>query len=130
MLHSKKKELINLPAMIAKRLIAFFLTGLFLVNLTAAQSSSLLQILTGKEVTVVHPFCKKAISNSNKTTSFKVDNSAASSFEISAICTTVFDPKTTSFTFVTAEDNFKAYVFAEPLHINLFAERFYIPPRV
>ncbi len=116
--------------MIAKHLIAFFLTGLFLLNLTVAQSGSLLQILTGKEVTVVHLFCKKAKSNSNKTTSFKVDNSAASSFEISAICTTVFHLKTISFTFVTAKDNFKASVFEEPLHINLFAERFYIPPRV
>ncbi|MCG2420170.1 hypothetical protein K8089_14160 [Aequorivita sp. F47161] len=114
----------------AKNFIAFFLAGLFLMNITLSQSGELLQVLTGKEVTVVHPFCKKAKSTSNKTTSFKVDNLAANSFEISAICTTIFDFKTTSFTFVAAEDNFKAYAFAEPLHINLFAERFYIPPRV
>ena len=114
----------------SKNLIAFVLAGLFLMNLTLSQSASLLEVLTGKEVTVVHPFCKKVISNANKTDSHKVDNSASSSYEISAICNTVFNFKTTSFTFFTVKDNFKEYVFEDALHINLFAERFYIPPRV
>lgn len=114
----------------AKSLIVFFLTGLFLMNLMAAQSGALLQVLTGKEVTVVHPFCKKSKSNSTSGDSVKFDNSAANSFEIQAICTTVFDFKITSFSFTSAEDNFKDYVFSEILHSNLFAKRLDIPPRV
>tara|TARA_R110000772_G_scaffold188073_1_gene299159 strand:+ start:402 stop:746 length:345 start_codon:yes stop_codon:yes gene_type:complete len=113
-----------------KNLIAFFLASLFLLNLTLSQSGSLLQVLTGKEVTVIHPFCKKAKRTSSNSESFKADNSASTSLEIAAICNTVFDLKTTTFTFIAAEDNFKNYAFKDALRINLFAERFYIPPRV
>lgn len=114
----------------SKNLIVFFLTGLFVMNLMAAQSGALLQVLTGKEVTVVHPFCKKSKSNSKTGDSIKIDNTAVDSFQIQAICNIVFDFKTAYFSFIHAEENFKNYAFTEILHSNLFAERLEIPPRV
>lgn len=114
----------------SKNLIVFFLTGLFMMNLMAAQSGALLQVLSGKEVRVVHPFCKKSKSNSKSSGSIKIDNTAVDSFQIQAICTSVFDIKTAFFSFIAAEDNFKNYAFTEILHSNLFAESFDIPPRV
>ncbi len=113
----------------SKNLIVFFLTGLFVMNLMAFQSGAMLQVLTGKDVTVVHPFCKKSKSISTAGDSVKLDLSATHSFDISVICNTVFNFKTTSFSFIPAEDNFKNDVFSETLHLNLFAERFYLPPR-
>ncbi len=112
-----------------KNLIALFLTGLFLMNLTVSQSGGLLKVLTGKEVTVVHPFCKKSKSTSNKGNALTADPTSTSSIEIPAICTTAFDFKTASFSFVTAENNFKAYGFTDILHLKLFTEQLYIPPR-
>ena len=130
MLHSDDTKSLSLPVMNAKNLTAFFLTGLFLMNLLAFQSNGLLQVLTGKEVTVVHPFCKKSKSTSTSDDTLSMDLSSLSSLEIPVICTTVFDFKTTSFSFVFAEDNFKDYVFADALHLNLFSEPFLLPPRV
>tara|TARA_R110002050_G_scaffold286654_1_gene437377 strand:- start:34 stop:336 length:303 start_codon:yes stop_codon:yes gene_type:complete len=100
------------------------------MNLSLSQSTGLLKVMTGKEVTVVHPFCKKSKSKSNTQDSIKRDLSSAGSIDILAVCNTVFDFKTTSFTFVPAEENFKKYSFSDALRVNLFAERFYIPPRV
>lgn len=113
-----------------KNLIVFFLTSLFMMNLMAAQSVALLQDLSGKEVTVVHPFCKKSKSHSKTSNSIKLDNTAVDSFQIQAICTTVFDIKTTSFSFAYLEDNFKDYAFSEIIYANLFSDRLKIPPRV
>ncbi|MGO3183549.1 MAG: hypothetical protein ACTIJ9_12040 [Aequorivita sp.] len=113
-----------------KNLTAFFLAGLFLMNLLAFHSGGLLQVLTGKEVSIVHPFCEKSNSSSNSDDTLKMDHSALSSLEIPVICTTVFDFKTASFSFVLAEDNFKDYVFSDTLHLNLFSEPLYLPPRV
>lgn len=114
----------------AKTLTAFFLMGLFLMNLLAFQSNGLLQILTGKEVTVVHPFCKKSKSASTSEDTISVNLSSASSLEIPVICTTVFDFRSISFSFVSVEDNFKDYVFSDTLHLNLFSEPLFLPPRV
>lgn len=114
----------------SKNLIVFFLTGLFVMNLMAAQSGALLQVLTGKEVTVVHPFCKKSKSNSKTGDALKIDSTSVNSAQIQAICSTVFDIKTASFSFISVEDNYKVYTFSEILHSNLFAERLEIPPRV
>ena len=130
MLHSSVLKSLNLLSMKSKNLIVFFLTSLFMMNLMAAQSGALLQVLSGKKVTVVHPFCKKPKSNSKTCNSIKSDNTAVDSFQIQAICTTVFDFKTASFLFIAVEDNFKDYAFSESLYSNLFAERLEIPPRV
>ena len=113
-----------------KNLIAFLLTGLFLINLLAFQSNGLLKVLTGKEVTVVHPFCKKLKSGPTSGDTFLMDMSSISSLEIPVICTTVFDFKTTSFSFILVQDNFKHYVFSDALHLDLFSEPLLLPPRV
>lgn len=113
-----------------QKTIAIIFTGLFLLNLSLSHSGSLLKVLMGKEVTVVHPFCKNAKNKTTETSAFKVDKSVSNSFEISAICTTVFNFNTTNFTFIAATDNFKEYLFKDSLLINLFADQFYIPPRV
>lgn len=130
MLHGTKTKSLSLPSMNAKNLTAFFLTGLFLMNLLAFQSNSLLQVLTGKEVNVVHPFCKKAKSTSTSDDSFSMDLSSLSSLEIPVLCTSVFDFKTSSFSFALAEDNFKNYIFSDALHLNLISEPLLFPPRV
>jgi hypothetical protein len=96
----------------------------------AAHSGAMFQVLLGKEVTVVHPFCKKSKSNSKTGDALKIDNTTASSFQIQAICTTAFDFNRVAFSFIPIEDNFKKYVFSEILHSNPFAERLYIPPQV
>lgn len=130
MLHSSSTNSLCLRVMKSKNLTAFFLAGLFLINLLAFQSNGLLQVLTGKEVTVVHPFCKKAKSLFTAEDSFTVDHSSVHSLEIPVICSSVFDLKTTSFSFVFAEDNFKEYVFSNTLHLNLISEPLFFPPRV
>lgn len=116
--------------MITKNLTVFFLAGLFLINLLAFQSNGLLQVLTGKEVTVVHPFCKKTKNLFTAKDTFTMDHSSIHSLEIPVICSSVFDLKTTSFSFVFAEDNFKNYVFSDALHLNLSSEPLLLPPRV
>jgi len=113
-----------------KNFTTFFLTGLFLMNLLAFQSNGLLQVLTGKEVTVVHPFCKKSKSTSASDDTFTMDLSSVSSLEIPVICSSVIDFKKASFSFVLAEDNFKEYVFSDTLHLNLFSEPLFLPPKV
>lgn len=102
---------------------------LFLLNLTMANSATVLQVLMGKEITVVHPFCKKKSGNSHQKSQFNTDKLMADSVSISAVCTTVFSFREAHFIFIPGSDNFKDFVFAEPFHINLFTERFYIPPR-
>lgn len=116
--------------MSAKNLTAFFLTGLFLMNLIALQSNGLLQVLTGKQVTIVNPYCENSKSSSYVDETFSVDLSTIQSLEIPVICTTVFDFKTTAFSFVLAEDNFKEYLFSDSFHLNLFSETLYLPPQV
>lgn len=116
--------------MISKNLTAFFLMGIFLVNLLAFQSNGLLQVLTGKDVSLVHAFCKKSKNSFTSDDTITMDFSSVHSLEIPVICNSVFDLKTTSFSFVLAEDNFKEYVFSDTLHLNLFSEPLFFPPRV
>ncbi|WP_026452439.1 hypothetical protein [Aequorivita capsosiphonis] len=113
-----------------KNLTAFFLAGLFLMNLMAFQSGALLQILSGKKISVVHPFCENSKSTANSDATFSLDLSSVHSLEIPVICTSVFDFKTTALSFVLAKDNFKDYVFSDTLHLSLFTEPLYLPPRV
>lgn len=114
----------------AKNLTAFFLVGLFLMNLVTFHSGGLLQVVSGKKVSVVYPFCEKSKGISNSDETLTLDHSTVNSLEIPVICTSVFDFKTTSFSFVLVEDNFKDYVFSDTLHLNLFSEPLYLPPRV
>lgn len=130
MLHSSNPKSLCLPIMNVKNLTAFFLAGLFLMNLLAFQSNGLLQILSGKKVTIVNPFCEKSNSSSNSDDVFSLDHPSVHSLEIPIICTTVFDFKTASFSFVLAQDNFKEYVFSDKLHLNLFSEPLLLPPIV
>lgn len=113
-----------------RNLIAFFLAGLFLMNLLAFHSGGLLQVFSGKEISIVHPFCEKSKSSSNSDNTLAMDHTTISSLEIPVICTTVFDFDAASFSFVFAEDNFKEYVFSDTLHLNLFSEPLYLPPKV
>lgn len=130
MLHLNKTKSLSLRVMSVKNLTAFFLTGLFLMNLLALQSNGLLQLLTGKEVTIINPFCEKSKSSSDADDTFSVDLTTIQSLEIPVICTTVFDFRTTSLSFSLAEDNFKEYLFSDNFHLNLFSETLYLPPRV
>lgn len=113
-----------------RNLTAFFLASLFLLNLLAFQSNGLLQVLTGKEVTVVHPFCKKAKNSFPADDSFTIDHSSVNSLEIAIICTPIIDLKTTTYSLIFAENNFKEYGFSDNLHLNHFSEPFLFPPRV
>ncbi len=112
-----------------KNHIAFLLSGILLINLTLGQIPRFFEVLTGKEVTIVHPFCKKAKNNAQHD-SFKVNKASSGSFILSAICTTVIDFKLVAVKFFTGVDNFKDYIFKDSMRKNLFAKRFYIPPRV
>lgn len=113
-----------------RNFISYLLIGFFLINLMNAHSNVLLQIITGKQVSVVHPFCKKLKVNNGAKTSANIDYASAQLMEIPAICTTVFKFNDPSFTFFFTEDNFKTYTFSNKFHLNLYAEQFYIPPRV
>ena len=113
-----------------KNLIAFLLTGLFLMNLFVLHSGGLMGLLSGEKVTVVNPFCKKSKFSNKNGDSATIDYSEAQSIEIPAVCTTVIDFKNPVFSVIPVEDNFKIYVFNERPYSKLFSERYYIPPRV
>ncbi|WP_310992203.1 hypothetical protein [Aequorivita marina] len=100
------------------------------MNLLAFQSNGLLQVFSGNKVSIVNPFCEKSNTASNTGDEISIDLSSFHSLEIPVICTTVFDFKTTAFSMVFAEDNFKEYVFSNALHLNLFSEPLLLPPRV
>lgn len=113
-----------------RNLISYLLIGVFLINLMSAHSNGPLQILTGNNVSVVHPFCKKVKSKKADTKSAKIDFANEKSVEIPALCINVFKIDNPSLTFIFTEDNFKTYTFSNKFHLNLYAEQFYIPPRV
>ncbi len=113
-----------------KNLIAFLLTGLFLVNLFVANSGNLLGLLSGEKIAVVNPFCKKLKTSNTGGDTTLIEYQLAQALEIPVICTTVIDFKNPSFTLILAEDNFKNYIFNDELYSELFSKRFYIPPRV
>jgi len=113
-----------------KNLLAFLLTGLFLINLFAIPSIGILGLLSGEKMSVVNPFCKKLNHPSNSTETDMIDYAVAQTIGIPAICTTAFDFKNPTFTIHFSEDNFKEYIFKDSLHSHLFSDSFYIPPRV
>lgn len=113
-----------------KNLIAFVLTGLFLVNLFVANSGNLLGLLSGEKITVVNPFCKKSKTSNTDGTATLIEYASVQALEIPVICTTAIDFKNASFSLILAEDNFKNYIFNDELYSELFSKRFYIPPRV
>lgn len=113
-----------------RNFISYLLIGFFLINLVSAHSNAPLQFITGKQVSVVHPFCKKVKSKKGDTKSSEIDYASAKSLEIPALCINVFKIDDPSFTFIFTEDNFKTYTFSNKFHLNLYAEQFYIPPRV
>lgn len=113
-----------------RNFISYLLIGFFLINLMNAHSNAFLQIITGKQVSVVHPFCKKMKYKKGGAKSAEIDYASAKSVEIPAICINVFKIEDPTFTFFFTDDNFKTYTFSNKFHLNLYAEQFYIPPRV
>jgi len=113
-----------------KNLIAFLLTGLFLVNLFVAHSGNLLGLLSGEKITVVNPFCKKLKASNTNGDSATIDYASIQALQIPVICTTAIDLMNPSFSLILAEDNFKNYIFNDELYSELFSKQFYIPPRV
>ena len=112
-----------------KNLISILFTGLFLLNLFSANAASLLQIVTGIEVSIVNPFCKRTGDSKSNDKSETIDYVTAHSIQIPAVCTSVFDFQNPTFTFLLAEDNFKDYAFTDSFRLDLFSKQFYTPPR-
>jgi len=113
-----------------KRNIAVMLAGLFLMNLFAVHTLSALSLMSGEDISLVNPFCKKSnaanTENDFEFSTFAIDQTV----EITAVCTTVFDFKSPTLIFFSVEDNFKEYTFSDSLHLNIFLDRHLLPPRV
>ena len=99
------------------------------MNIFAANAASLLQIVTGEEVSIINPFCKKTRDSKSNSKSEIIDYASAQSIQIPAICTSVIDFKNPTFTIQIVEDNFKNYAFTNSFRLDLFTEQFYTPPK-
>lgn len=99
------------------------------MNIFATNAASLLQIAIGEKVSIINPFCKKAGDSKSDSKSEIIDYASAESIQISAVCTSVFDFKNPSFISEIVEANFKNYVFANSLRLDLFTDQFYTPPK-
>lgn len=112
-----------------KRNIAGMLAGLFLMQLFAVHTLGVLSFLSGEDISLANPFCKKMnaanTENDFELTNFDIDQI----IEITAVCTTVFDFRSPAFALFSVEDNFKEYTFSDSLHLNIFLDRHLLPPR-
>ena len=99
------------------------------MNLTLAHLGGLAQIFSEDSLAISNPFCQKlGILNLGEDSQLSDDTSRGDFVSSSANGT--FDFKKPSFSILFAEDNFEIYVFNDNLQSDLFAARFYIPPRV
>jgi|SRR5690554_314239 len=113
-----------------KRNIALMLAGLFLMNLFAVHTLSAWSFISGEDISLVIPFCKKS-NAANSENDFEFSSVAIDqTVEITAVCTTVFDFKSPALTFFFVSDNFKECNFSDSLHLNVFLDQHLLPPQV
>jgi|SRR5690554_604514 len=112
-----------------KRNIAMMLAGLFLMNIFSVHTLQALSFMSGEDISLVNPFCKKSnaanTENDLEFSTFAIDQIV----EITAVCTTVFDFKSPALALFSVKDNFKEYTFSDSLHLNIFLDRHLLPPR-
>lgn len=115
--------------MIPKTIISILLTGLFMMNIFAANAAILLEVVTGEDITIINPFCQKTSDSKSNSESETIDYPTPSAVQIPAICTSVYDFKNPTFVIQLVEDNFEDYAFTDSFRSDLFSKQFYTPPK-
>ena len=86
-----KKNFLFLKSMQTKLLLTRFLTLLFVLHLMSGQMHTIYAMVTGKEVSVVHPFCKKLKAQAAQQEQVQVQTSSDLGIVFASLCTSVFD---------------------------------------
>lgn len=112
-----------------KNIISLLLTGVFLMNIFAANATSLFKAVTGEDIAIVNPFCKKQRDSKTNSKSETADYPTAQAVEVSTPCTSVYYFENSTFAIREVEDNFETDVFTDSFRSDLFSKQLYIPPK-
>ena len=130
MLQSELQIIYRFALMNSKTLISILLTGLFMMNIFAANGAILLEAVTGENITIINPFCKKSSDSNTNSESESIEYPTAQAVQISVICTSVYDFENPTFVNQLVEDNFEVYAFTDSFRSDLFSRQFYTPPKL